>query len=80
MVQAEPDDGLHMLQGDGVLALVGSQGAGGLIGGDVAADAVHIQQAADLANLPSSHGPSAHAGSPAGLQQEPWWQHVNTAI
>ena len=51
MVQAEPDDGLHMLQGDGVLALVGSQGAGGLICGDVATYAVHIQQAADLANL-----------------------------
>ncbi len=51
VVQAEANDSLDMLQGDNCLALVGRQSARCFVGGDVPADAVHVQQAADLADL-----------------------------
>lgn len=51
VVQAEANDSLDVLQGDNCLALVGGQSARCFVGGDVATDAVHVQQAADLADL-----------------------------
>lgn len=65
VIQAEADDSLDVLQGDGGLALVGSQRPGCLVGGDVPADAIHVQQAADLADF--------HLQLPVHLQC-----HVNT--
>jgi hypothetical protein len=50
VVQAQPDDAAHVVDGDSRLALVGSQRARSFVGGDVAADAVHVQQRADLAD------------------------------
>ena len=50
MVEAEADDAANVVNGDRRFALKGGQSARGLVGCDVAADAVHVQQRADLAD------------------------------
>ena len=80
MVQAEPDDGLHMLQGDGVLALVGSQGAGGLICGDVATYAVHISRLQISLIFTFSSRSICTCEQATGVQHESMWQHGNAAM
>lgn len=48
VVEAEADDSADVVERDHCLALVGGQRARSLVGGDVAADAVHVKQRADL--------------------------------
>ena len=51
VIEAEADDALHVRQGDLSAALQRHQGARCLVDRHVTADAVHVQQAADLAHL-----------------------------
>ena len=50
MVEAEADDAADMVKGHRGVVLEGGQGAGRLVDGDVTADAIHVQQRADLAD------------------------------
>jgi len=60
VVEAERDDALHVGRRDLGAALQRGERGGGLVDGDVAADAVHVQQAAHLADLQPQAVRQAH--------------------